>query len=260
MIRNIIFGLRSILYQLTYSISPKTPKSIILCYHTVGGPGWDYNVKLDDFKRQIDYLLTRYKPTTLGKIFTSSQPSFAITFDDGYKNIFKIHQYLESKKIYPTIFILSDKKHLNHQELDNNISLLKNWQIRKLISLGWEIGSHGSQHHDFWKIADADISSEIVESKKILESKFKVPVNYFSYPKGRYTPFIVNAVSQAGYKLAVTTDDGILNQTSNPYLIPRLVIDRTHSFSEFKRVLTISSITARKIIKKLGGRLLAKLV
>ncbi|MBI2465448.1 polysaccharide deacetylase family protein [Candidatus Shapirobacteria bacterium] len=260
MIRATIFFLRSLLYHLTYSISSKTPDKIILCYHSVGGPSWDYNVKLNDFKDQIDYLLTLYQPTTLDKIITATAPSFVLTFDDGYKSIFKIHEFLKTENIYPTLFLLSDKKNLNHQEIDNNISLLKNHQVRKLIASGWKIGSHGSQHQDYWQLKPNEISSEIVKSKSDLEKRFGVPISCFSYPKGRYSPAIIDAVKNAGYKMAATMDDGILDKTTNLYTIPRIGVDKTLNIDEFKRVLAISTITARGIVKKLGGKLLAKLI
>lgn len=260
MIRAIIFSLRSFLYRLTSTISSKKPDKIILCYHSVGGPSWDYNVKLNDFKKQIEYLLTQYQPTTLDKIITATTPSFVLTFDDGYKSVFKIHDFLKSKNIYPTLFLLSDKKNLNHQEIDNNISLLKNHQVRKLIASGWEIGSHGSQHRDFWQLKPDKVYSEIVESKNNLTKRFGVPIRYFSYPKGRYSQAIVNEVKNAGYKMAVTMDDGVLSKTTNLYTIPRIGVDNTHDLEEFKRILTIPTITARSFIKKLGGKLLAKLI
>jgi peptidoglycan/xylan/chitin deacetylase (PgdA/CDA1 family) len=260
MIRDIIFCLRSCLYRLTSTVSSKKPNKIILCYHSVGGPGWDYNVKLNDFKDQIEYLLTLYTPTTLSKIITTTTPSFAITFDDGYKSIIKIREFLKFKKIYPTLFLLSDKKNLNHLEIDNNISFLKNHQVRKLIVAGWEIGSHGSQHRDFWQLKPDEIYSEVVESKKALEKRFGIPIKYFSYPKGRYTPQIVTVVKQAGYTLAVTMDDGLLNHNTDNHLLPRIGIDQTQDFAEFKRILTIPTIITRGFIKKIGGKLLAKAI
>ncbi len=260
MIRTFIFWIRSRLYQLAYFISPLPPKSIILCYHSIGDKSWDYNVTITNFKQQIEYLLTLYQPTTLEKILDTTAPSFVLTFDDGYQSILQIKDFLKSKNIRPTLFLLSDNHNIDHQETDNHLKLLTDSDIQSLIKDSWEIGSHGSQHQDYWRLSSADTSSEIIDSKKILESKFKIPIKYFAYPKGRYTAHIVNTVKQAGYQLAVTTDDGTLDKSVNPYLLPRLIIDRTHNFIEFKRVLTITSITARKIIKKIGGRLLAKLI
>jgi peptidoglycan/xylan/chitin deacetylase (PgdA/CDA1 family) len=260
MIRDIIFGLRSQLYRITSGISSATPPKIILCYHSVGGPGWEYNVKIGDFKQQIEYLLSKFQSTTLDKIIGADSPSFSITFDDGYKSITGIREYLQDKKIRPTLFLLSNSENLDHQETENNIRLLNHRDVRKLINSGWEIGSHGSQHRDYWNLRDEEIYSEIVESKKDLESRFQMPIKYFSYPKGRYTSKIVDIVKKAGYKLAVTMDDGILSSQTNHFLIPRVGVDRTQDFTEYKRILATSTILTRKLIKQIGGKPLARTI
>ena len=236
-----------------------TSPHIVLCYHSVANFDWKYNVTPNDFYQQISYLLTGYRPVTLDQLTTSVTPSFTLTFDDGYKSILNTKEYLKTNNIKPVLFLLAKPENLNHRETENQLELLSDRDIRLLITDGWEIGSHGSQHPDYWQLTDRDIRAEIIESKKILESKYQVPVRYFSYPKGRYTPPIINRVKLAGYQKAVITGGMLINNQTDPYLIPRICINHHHHLTNFKKELQIPAIVIRHLTKKFGGRLLAKL-
>ena len=240
-------------------LSLPTSPLVVLCYHSIGDFDWTYNVTLPDFRRQIDFLLTQYQPVTLNKILVSPPKSFALTFDDGYKSILNTREYLKTNHIKPVLFLLADPENLNHQQTANHLELLNEKDIRLLIADGWEIGSHGSRHPDYWKLTDEEIYSEIVESKKIIESKYQIPVKYFSYPKGRYTSQIINQVKTAGYQKAVITGGSLIDNQTNPYLIPRICINHHHRLTNFKKELQVPTIVVRHLAKRLGGRLLAKL-
>ena len=74
-------------------------------------------------------------------------------------------------------------------------------------------------------------------------------VNYFSYPWGRHNPIVVEAVKKSEFTLAVTVDDGEINSHVNPLLLPRIGVDKTHSFAEFKVLFSPSVVKLRQAIK-----------
>lgn len=255
---------RKILYTTAGKFSQNETRHkgpFILCYHSISNDNWRHSISLETFVKQIDYLLAHYKPATfldITKIITGTtkeptSPVFVINFDDGYKNILQTKDYLKNKNIKPVLFVLAKPENADQTELKNTNEFLTKDDIKSLISDGWEIGSHGVTHKDFWTLSPADIQKEIIESKKILEQTYGINIRYFSYPRGRYSKEIIEAVKNAGYELGVSMDDGDITVGTNPYILPRIGIDKTHEFDEFKLTMLEPVVQTRKFIKNFAG-------
>lgn len=254
---SILTAIRKYLYRLLYFVDLKLgnkPKIFVLCYHSISAD-WRYGVSVSEFKKQINYLKNFYNFITpkqfelyLQSKINLTFPSVLLTFDDGYEDVLKIKSFLEIKGIKPIMFLLSDPKMVDRQELATQKKLLSDNQINSLKLACWELGSHGANHYDYWTIKSDQIQKEIVESKKILTKKFG-RIEYFAYPKGRFTPTILKRVSKAGYKLAFGMNDSFIDQKSNKFLIPRIGINQTHDFQEFKALFSPSVIQFRRVCK-----------
>jgi len=212
---------------------------VILGYHSISEDGWTYSVKFKDLEEQLFFMLKNFSPVTLGDIeehvYKGKKlpiPAFAVTFDDGYKDIYKTRNLLKQLKIKPTVFLLADPQRANRKTLANNKPLLTEKEIKDLIKDGWEIGSHTITHEIVSGKSNPNLIEEIAKSKKILEKKFG-NIKYFSYPKGRYDQDSINIVKNAGYKLAFAATDEKVTSDSNKFLISRVGVDGTHSFKEF---------------------------
>jgi peptidoglycan/xylan/chitin deacetylase (PgdA/CDA1 family) len=255
---------RKTLYKAVTTLNPRETGAFIMCYHSVGDDNWEHGVTFGTFKKQIDYLTYRYKAITFkdvldiisGKSINPEYPSFALTFDDGYKDIMSVKDYLKEKGIKPVLFLLSDSEKSVKDELKNSKQMLDANDIKLLIKEGWEIGSHSATHKDFWHLSDEEINTEVVESKKTLEEKYGVAVNYFSYPRGRYTKKVISAVKEAGYKMAVSMDDGKITAGIDQFTLPRVGVMRNHDFSEFKTIMKSSAIQTRAYLKNFAGGVL----
>lgn len=228
----------------------------ILCYHSISDDGWDFSVSEREFKKQINYLKSKYDFIALSDVLDFCQgkkeitkPSVVINFDDGYENILKVKAFLKSKKIKPTVFVLSDPAHADRGELKSNYKFLTKGDLFSLVRDGWEIGSHAATHANMDILKKAQIDAEIVKSKKSLEKDLKIPIKYLAFPKGRYTKPVMEAVKKAGYKMALTMDDGFIKSGTDILRIPRIGVDGTHSFAEFKKLFLPLNIVARGILK-----------
>lgn len=240
-----------------FDMTIQKPDIILLCYHSITEDSWRFSISLDTLKKQVDYLLTIRNPITLDDLALYldgkkeiDKPSFIMTFDDGYKNIFQTIPYFKEKNINPTLFILSDPDHANRAELENQLPFLSINEIKTLKKAGWNIAVHSATHADFGKLTDTDKKNEIMNSKQSLVKEFGFPLLYFSYPKGRYSDEIVKVVKDSGYTLAVSMDDGLINKETNRYAIPRIGVDATHDFDEFKVLFSPSVIKLRGALKK----------
>ncbi len=254
--------LRKLLYVSFYFYDKyflkQKPKIIILCYHSISESYWRFSVSFNKFKQQINYLqkigyqfisISEFVDY-LNKKREILKPSVIITFDDGYADLLQTTQFLKKFDIKPTLFLLSDPNHANRKELETNKVFLSKFEILKLINDNWEIGCHTATLSNMNQQNDSQIHTEIIESRKNLEKQLPISIKYFAYPKGKYNPKVLASVKDAGYKVALTMDDAIISKESNPHLIPRIGVDGSHSFWEFRGAISQSAILFRKYIKE----------
>lgn len=254
--------LRNLMYStagLINKIFPShTPKITIYSYHSISDDGWRFSVTKEDFEQQMNYLLKDQEPITVRELRLYlkgekkiAKDSFIITFDDGYEDVLEVKDFLKKKSIYPCLFVLSNLPKVNYRELAVSKRFLSAEQIKDLKESGWDIGSHGATHADFYRLTKEQIVEEVVDSKTNLENSLGFSIPYFAYPKGRYTDEILKALRTAGYVHAFSMNDGYVNASTNELLIPRVGVDGTHTMRQFTKLSLPFSMLFRKIIKKI---------
>ncbi|HEY8507085.1 MAG TPA: polysaccharide deacetylase family protein [Steroidobacteraceae bacterium] len=99
-------------------------------------------------------------------------------------------------------------------------------QLRRLHSMGMEIGAHCVTHPILSRIPPERAREEIVESKHRLQDVIGSPVKVFAYPNGRpgqdYTREHVAMVREAGFTAAASTAWGASARGSDTLQIPRI--------------------------------------
>ncbi len=128
-----------------------------------------------------------------------------LTFDDGYSGHYEYVYPLLKKYNYPAVFSVytngignnTGRTHVNWEQL-------KQMAADPLVT----IASHSVSHpEDLRVLPDAQLQTEVTESKKILESNLGIPIRYFTYPAGKYDQRVAQSVYTAGYQLALTMSD-----------------------------------------------------
>ncbi len=253
-------GARKATYQLLAAFDAKVLKQknpiVIFSYHSIAKDDWRFSVNPADLKKQITHLQKNYDIITLktleeylaGKI-TITKPSAVLTFDDGYKDILTMKDFFKKHAITPALFILANTKNPNLKELGTKRQFLTKRDIQSLIKAGWEIGCHSATHANLATLSDKELKEEIITSKKSLEKNLGMTLKYFAYPRGKYNAAVVRLVQKAKYTMALTMDDGFINAESNRLTLPRVGVDRTHTFAEFGSTFSPSVVRLRKIIK-----------
>lgn len=253
-IRRMIY---SLIYHFDHLMRRKT-EVIILSYHSFARNRWRYSVDPEEFDKQLAYLKSAgysfISLSDLQKLIEKKRmpkvPSVVITVDDGYESVVNITSIIAKHDVPVSLFLMGDKNSLNRKEMSTHENLLTNQQIRSLIDKKWDIGSHSNSHADLSTCNADSITREISDSKKTLEQIFSVPIMAFAYPRGRYDKRVIAAVQKAGYALGLTMDDSIITAKTNPYILPRIGVNRTHSLSEFNTLFSPSVILFRKYVKK----------
>lgn len=252
-----------VLHGADHAFPRRRDKLVIFSYHSIASDEWRFSVDPDVFRLQIDDLLSRYRPLSLSETvavlrgeLTIDTPSFALTFDDGYRDVLFQEPFLSERGIRPAFFVLSDSERSDRRELGTHREHLSFDDMRILISLGWEIGCHSATHGDFWTMDAERLRAETQGAKMTLERALDVPVRFFAYPRGRYTDEAKRAVREAGYEAALSMDDGLLSSKTDLFAIPRIGVDRTHTLAEFRTIHGDASIVFRKQAKRFLGKFL----
>jgi len=202
----------------------------ILMYHVVtAAPPGTANPELwvprETFDAELRALRDAgYYAITLRQAFDAWQDGgplprkpIVISFDDGY-----LSQYTHAK---PALRKLGWPGVLNLEVKNVGSGGLTEHQVRSMLAAGWEVDSHTITHPDLTTVGDAQLRTELVDSRRDLRRDFGSKVaEFFCYPAGRYDARVVAAVKAAGYRGATTTDEGD-GVAGEPYTLKRIRVN-----------------------------------
>jgi peptidoglycan/xylan/chitin deacetylase (PgdA/CDA1 family) len=225
----------------------------ILCYHSISDdPKNDYAVSKADFSKQMAYLTkhaTLISIDILVNYIKAERPIpknwFAITIDDGYKDVYTNgFEILKEYSIPATIFLPTGligvgSKCIRQHSLPQNDFL--SWDlVREMSQYGISFGAHSVTHASLVGRTPSHIQYELESSKARLEEELGKRVAGFAYPYGTFrhiNPTVERLVAKAGFDWAVTTLSGTNKLGSNPFSLRRTVIMKDDGFAGFRRAI-----------------------
>lgn len=209
----------------------------ILMYHMVSNfvPGARFNglrVRPDRFEAQLAWMKARgYTFYTVSRLWDEwndlPDKAVAITFDDGYAdNLVHALPLLEKYDACATLYLVVDrherdwstakKAHHDSGELARERKL-SDEEVRIMLASGrFELASHTLTHINMPATPIENKRHELMESKRLLEEAFSVPIRSFAYPFGLWGEGDAVLVRESGYDTAVTTVDGIDTHDPRP--------------------------------------------
>ena len=145
-----------------------------------------------------------------------------LTFDDGYTSHLEVVASLLLRYRYSATFFIPVERvgrpgHLTWE------------QLRKLVFLGMEIGSHGMTHRPLTSLAPEELDQELAESKRILEERLGVPVRALAAPGGFWDGKVAEAAKRAGYDAVWVSMIGTNGRDTNPAALRRVVVRQPFS-------------------------------
>lgn len=166
---------------------------IVLYFHHVH-PSLDHYTSLNplDFEIAINILMeeigTIYNPNSISnnQFSIPSEPSFLITFDDGYWDNYEYAiPILEKYNIKSVFFIINSFIGRNdYPENNPRLNFMSMKQLNDLKDKGHIIGAHTLTHEKLDSLNIDKVNTEIIQSIEELESKFKLENIPFAYPYG----------------------------------------------------------------------------
>jgi peptidoglycan/xylan/chitin deacetylase (PgdA/CDA1 family) len=100
-------------------------------------------------------------------------------------------------------------------------------EVRKLRSLGFEIGSHTINHPILSALGADDLNRELIESKRVIEEQLSGPCLCIGYPNGRsrdVSDAVIECARQAGYKTGFLLMDRFNRSLASPLTLTRVNI------------------------------------
>jgi len=126
-----------------------------------------------------------------------------ITCDGVYRSVLKNVEVLKGKKVI--LFVVGDLVGGDNSEInpDKPLEQFCDWREIGFLEgyLGAQIGWHSWTHRDLTKLSDKELKKEL-EPPGMIEKK------YFAYPYGKFDVRVIQAVRDAGYKMAFSVDAG----------------------------------------------------
>lgn len=213
----------------------------ILMYHSISS-GNDLRVPKKQIVSELNYLKRHhYKTLTAAEatraLTTNTVPQKKvvwITLDDAYKDNQKILATLKKNHQHVTINAITGFTHKsNHLSLSEMKALKASGHV--------DFASHTVDHLDLTTLTTTQQRQELVNSKKWLDKQLNQTTKVLCYPSGQANTTTHKLAKQAGYSLALTTNEGFATMSEGLYNLSRLRISPGISTATFADLIQVSN-------------------
>lgn len=246
---------------------PSKFKIPILTYHSIDSSGSVISASPETFHRQMQSLSeARLTVISLGAVATALRMrralppnAVAITFDDGYRNLYtEAFPVLARYGFTATVFLVTD-----YCGRDNDWpgqwrgiarAPLLTWpEISEMHRAGIEFGSHSATHPDLTLIQRPQVEQEIRRSKAAIEDKLGVETTAFAYPYGKYNEQSKELVRRE-FQCAGSTILGRVRRDGDTYALQRVDMYYFTNAISFRRLIAGQMdwyLSARQALRQL---------
>ena len=167
----------------------------------------------------------------------------AITFDDGYMNVFE-HGFpiLQQYGFSATVFLVTDycggAGNWPGQPPFLERHPILGWsEIKNMSAAGITFGSHTCSHPDLRTLPKNELTRELVVSKRQIEDVIGSAIEVFAYPYGACNDTVMRSV-RAHYDMACSTKLDFAGQGSDPFALERIDMYYLKQLDSFRHLFS----------------------
>jgi peptidoglycan/xylan/chitin deacetylase (PgdA/CDA1 family) len=248
----------------------ETGQSLINCCSITFDDGW-----IDNFTHAFPVIKEYQVPATIflatnfigtDKLFWPEELCFylqqqltnKLSLPDSIERVIKKEFFFKNDNIKLLDRIIENVKKLDPDERKNIIDelrstsskksprrLLINWhEAKTMLESGLiNFGAHTANHVILDQVSLFKAEQEIIQSREDIDKNLGLHVNHFAYPNGNYNSALIKILTRVGFKSAVTTRKGRLDNKTSFYEIPRIGVHEDVSN-------TIPLLIARILMKR----------
>ena len=211
---------------------------VALTFHDVVADQRGADAQSDEFYRirasELEKLLSQLRKlgyqTVSSRAFRAWQQGAAtlpertvvLTFDDGHASHFELAapllvRYRFTGTFFVTTGYIGKSGYMTWE------------QLRKLVFLGMEIGSHGATHRPLTQLSQEELLDEMTSSKQLLTERLGVPIQAMAAPGGHWNRAVADASRQAGYEAIWVSTIGTNGEETSPFALRRVVVRQPFS-------------------------------
>ena len=212
------------------------PLPFILMYHSVADGSEDpWTVPIEAFHEQVSWLLGNgFASVPLAFLVTMIKNGeyeglsgkVVFTFDDGFTDFAtNALPILQRYQATATVFVVTHMvgKKADWSRYSKHVPLMSEDELRYAKTQNISLGSHTATHADLTVLDHKELARQLKDSRDRLtdlgESYYS-----FSYPWGKWSTEVLEAVKASGYQCAVTIAGSMRPSRVNVHLLPRITM------------------------------------
>ncbi len=207
----------------------RDPLTVVLTYHSISRGPKPLCIAPHELERHLDMLAgAGFEPLPLAELvhrLSGDRPlprrSFALTFDDGYRNFRQAALPLLARRGLPSTLFVTAASDRGGLSRGTGEPLLALDELPELARSDVEIGAHSVSHADLTAIDDDALERELTDCRQILEGHAGRAVEHFAYPFGRFDARVRIAVGER-FSTACTCRLAAASPGLDPLSIPRV--------------------------------------
>jgi len=233
----------------------------ILTWHSIDEKGSVISTAPSLFRKQIEFLKKEgFQMLSISEILDSigngmplPEKAIAITFDDGYHNIYsEAFPILKQYGCKGTVFLVTDycgriSNWSGKRSSANRLPLLSWKEIEEMSDWGMEFGAHTATHPDLTRLPVQEAEKEIRQSRLAIQNHLDKEPVVFAYPYGKFNAEVKELVRRQ-FRAACTAILGSNINYHDPYALER--IDMYY----LSRERVYRSLTSRALLNYLKVR------
>jgi len=213
----------------------------ILIYHQVGTDlRREMEVGRQDFIAQLDWMQSRgrivpFEVAVAARRTEGAEKLHALTFDDGYRDVFEVAWPLLRERGLPFFLYLTTAPVESQKPLGHEQAQPLNWdQIGEMLASGLlTLGSHTHTHPDLRHCTPSDVEREFATSDEIITTRTSQQPRHFAYPWG-YWSSVADRLTRMRYDTAALGGPVTADPVVDDHLLYRLPVQRSDRGAIFR--------------------------